>query len=176
MRFFLAAAALCLCSFSPQNVQEKSLETYAIDSKPSKAIIGIACRTSNQLAFQDLPKHWEKFWRENIIDQIPNKTSSDIIALYCDYEGDYTQPYTHVIGCEVDLLTPLPEGMVAKIIPSGSYAVFQAIGKQPEATIEKWIDIWKDPSLKRTYTGDYEVYGERFFSDGQVDIFIAIDE
>ncbi len=35
-------------------------------------------------------------------------------------EGDYTQPYSLVIGCPVSSLDAVPEGMVAKMISPGS--------------------------------------------------------
>ena len=39
-------------------------------------------------------------------------------------------------------LDNIPEGMVAKIIPEGSYAVFHAIGEYPKKLIETWENIW----------------------------------
>jgi predicted transcriptional regulator YdeE len=155
------------------------MKKYTVVEKPSMMIMGIECRTSNspEAAPHDIPKHWLKFYSENIIDQIPHKSSNEIIALYCDYEGDYTKPYSLVIGCPVKSSDVIPEGMVAKIIPSSDYAVFQAIGKHPEVLIETWERIWKETSFKRTYTGDYEMYGDSFFSKSpqEVEVFIAIE-
>jgi Integron-associated effector binding protein len=71
----------------------------------------------------------------------------------------------------------IPQDMVAKIIPSGSYAIFSAIGEHPKSLIETWGNIWQQPSLKRTYTGDYEVYGNKFLGSPQeVDVYIAIEQ
>ena len=55
---------------------------YTVVKKPSINIIGIECRTSNspEAGPQDIPKHWEKFYNECILDQIPNKTSNEVIA------------------------------------------------------------------------------------------------
>jgi len=99
------------------------------------------------------------------------------VALYCDYEGDYTQPYSLVIVCPVSSLDNIPEGMVAKTIPAGSYAVFRAIGEYPASLIETWGNIWQT-ELKRTYTGDYEFYGEKFVSSEskEVEVFMAIEQ
>lgn len=149
-----------------------------IIEKPSITVIGIECRTVNtpDAAPKDIPQLWGKFYSENILDQIPNKTSNDVIALYCDYEGDYTKPYTVVIGCQTSSLEEIPEGMVGKELPATSYAVHPAIGEHPKAVIETWEKIWKT-AKDRTYTGDFEVYGEKFFSGTpkQVDVFIAIE-
>ena len=108
----------------------------------------------------------------HIQEKIPNKTSNEVIALYCDYEGDYTKPYSLIIGCPVSH-PEVPKGMVTKTIPAGSYALFEAKGEFPKSLIETWQDIWKREDLKRTYTGDFEVYGEKF-SDGEVEVFIAV--
>lgn len=142
-------------------------------------MIGIECRTSNssEEGPYDIPQLWNRFYSEDIISKIPNKVSSEVVALYCDYEGDYTKPYSLIIGCAVTSLFIVPEGMVAKMIPGGFYALFTAIGEYPACLIETWGAIWQI-DLKRTYTGDYELYGDRFTSrvPKEVDIFIAIDK
>lgn len=153
---------------------------YVVIEKPSTIVVGIECRTSNlpEAGPYDIPKHWEKFYNDNILEKIPHKISLEIVALYCDYEGDYTKPYSLVIGSAVHSLDEIPDGMVAKIIPSSSYAIFKAIGEHPKALIESWGQIWQQADLKRTYTGDYEVYGERFFSQSpqEIEIYIAIED
>lgn len=151
------------------------MKNHSIIRKSTKMIIGIKCRTSNapEAGPHDIPKHWGKFYNDNIIAKIPNKTSNEVIALYCDYEGDYTQPYSLIIGCPVNSIDEIPEGMVAKIIPAGSYAEFRAVGKHPDSLIGTWGTIWQT-DLPRTYTGDYEVYGDKFLGSPQeVEVYIA---
>ncbi|MBS0636305.1 MAG: effector binding domain-containing protein [Verrucomicrobia bacterium] len=151
---------------------------YTVVEKPSLHIIGIECRTSNapEAASRDIPKHWEKFYSENTMSQIPNRVSNEVLALYCDYEGDWTKPYSVVIGCKVSSLDAIPDGMVAKTIPEGSYAVFHAVGEHPAALIQTWGKVWQQQDLGRTYTGDYELYGEQFFTSSpqEVAVFIAV--
>lgn len=153
---------------------------HAIVQKPAIAVIGIHCRTSNapDAAPQDIPKLWEKFYGEDYISRIPNKVSGDVIALYCDYEGDYTQPYSFVIGCAVSSLAEIPEAMVAKTIPASTYAVFRAVGDYPASLITTWNNIWNEPALKRTYTGDFELYGNAFMSGSpkELEVFIAVPD
>lgn len=153
--------------------------SHEVIQKPAILVIGIDCRTSNapEAGPQDIPKLWDRFYGEDIIGQIPNKTSNEVIALYCDYEGDYTQPYSVVIGCPVCSIDIIPEGMVAKTIPASSYAVFRATGEHPKALIETWGNIWKQPSLERTYTSDFELYGNKFItgSPKEVEVYIGID-
>lgn len=186
---FIGIATICtmnstvLCqeftTNKPHFTQEMTMQDYKIIQKPTIMVIGIECRTSNapEAAPHDIPKHWEQFYKNDTINQIPNKTSSEVIALYCDYEGDYTQPYSLVIGCPVDSLDDIPKGMVAKTIPNGSYAIFRAIGDHPKSLIETWGNIWQQPTLERTYTGDYEVYGDKFSnSPPEVEVYIAIEQ
>lgn len=159
-------------------IKEISMKNYKVIQQPSIKVIGIECRTSNspEAGPYDIPKHWEKFYKSDIINKIPNKTSNEVLALYCDYEGDYTQPYSLLIGCSVSSFDVIPEGMVAKTIPTGSYAIFRAVGEHPKSLIETWGNIWQQHDLERTYTGDYEVYGDKFSrSPQEVEVYIAIE-
>lgn len=110
--------------------------------------------------------------------RIPNKISDEVVALYCDYESDYTAPYSLVIGCPVSSIDAIPEGLVAKTIPASSYAVFRTVGEYPESLIETWGNIWKLSELERTYTGDFELYGDKFLSGSpkELEVYIAIPE
>lgn len=158
---------------------EENTMGIEIVQKPAILVIGIDCRTSNapEAGPQDIPKLWGRFYGEDILSRIPNKTSDEVIALYCDYESDYTQSYSVVIGCPVSSIDTIPEGMVAKTIPASSYAVFHAIGEHPKALIETWGNIWKQPNLERTYISDFELYGNKFMSDSrkEVEVYIGID-
>ncbi len=154
------------------------MENYTVIEKPSMWLVGIECRTSNapEAAPQDIPQHWGRFYGEGIINQIPNKASDVVIGLYCDYEGDYTKPYSLVIGCPVSSIDVIPKGMVAKTISAGSYAAFRAVGEHPKSLIETWGRIWQQTNFERTYTTDYEIYGDKFVSGSpqEVEIMIAI--
>lgn len=156
------------------------MKNYKVIQQPSIRIMGIECRTSNapETGPHDIPKLWQRFYSEDTLSKIPNKISNEIIALYCDYEGDHTQPYSVVIGCQVSSSDVIPEGMVARTIPASSYAVFRAIGEHPKALIETWGKIWQESGLERSYTGDYEVYNEKFFSKSpqEIDIYVAVEE
>lgn len=160
--------------------KETTMEQHEIVHKPDLHVIGIKCRTSNapEAGSQDIPNLWGRFYGEDIQNQIPNKTSNEVIALYCDYEGDYTQPYSVIIGCPVSSIDTIPKGMVAKTIPASSYTVFRAKGEYPASLIETWQNIWKQQNLDRSYTGDFELYGDKFISGSpkELEVFIAIPE
>jgi len=42
---------------------------------------------------------WQKVERENLVERIPEKLSEEIYAVYFDYEGDHTKPFSYFIGC-----------------------------------------------------------------------------
>ena len=80
--------------------------SYDVVHQPSTMIVGIACRTSNapEAASHDIPRLWDRFYRENVMKKVQNKISDEVLALYCDYESDHTGPYSLVIGCLVSSL------------------------------------------------------------------------
>lgn len=144
--------------------------------EPFKAI-GIMVRTSNEngKAAHDIGKLWEKFMSEGIIEQIPNKTDQSIISIYTNYQGDHTQPYDTILGCKVNSLENVPEGMVGQSFAGGTHQKFVAKGDLTQGVVfEAWTQIWQT-ELDRAYTADFEVYGEKAQNptNGQVDIFVA---
>jgi predicted transcriptional regulator YdeE len=142
-------------------------------------ITGIGIRTSNQpgMAEKDIPQLWNKFLSEKIAEQIPGKTSNDIYSVYTAYEKDYTRPYTTILGCRVEDTAPVPDGFTKITIQAGNYQLYTAKGKLEDGIVfREWTGIWNS-SVKRSYTTDFEVYGEKAQnpSNAEVDIFVAIE-
>ncbi len=141
-------------------------------------VVGISVRTINKdgLASKDIGELWQKFMSENIITAIPNKIDNTIYSLYTDYEGDYTQPYTTLLGCKVSSLDKIPEGMYGKSVDGGNYIKFIAKGDLSKGIVyQSWLEIWKK-DLKRAYTVDFEVYDDKTKNseNAEVDIFISL--
>lgn len=141
-------------------------------------IIGISVRTTNEngQAGKDIPVLWEKMINENILNSIPNKIENTIYSIYTDYEKDHTKPYTMVLGCQVENLDKIPDGMVGYSFDGGEYLKFTIKGDlSKDLVINEWIKIW-NMDLGRLFTADFEVYGEKAQnpSDAEVDIFIAV--
>ncbi|MGX5685386.1 GyrI-like domain-containing protein [Chryseobacterium cucumeris] len=141
-------------------------------------VIGIAVRTTNEngQAGKDIPVLWEKMISKNIVNSIPNKIDNTIYSIYTDYEKDHTKPYTTVLGCKVENLDNIPEGMVGYTFDGGEYLKFTTKGDLSKGlVINEWLKIW-EMDLNRTFTADFEVYGEKAQnpSDAEVDIFIAV--
>ncbi|TDQ27805.1 GyrI-like domain-containing protein [Tenacibaculum caenipelagi] len=142
-------------------------------------VVGISVRTTNedQKAMEDIPALWQRFMSENIAKQIPNKSSDEIYAVYTDYESDYTKPYTTIIGCRVDEITNIPEGMISKKIEAPSYEKHVAKGNLTEGVVyNKWIEIWNE-DINRAYTSDFEVYGSKAAdpTNAEIEIFIGVN-
>ena len=143
-------------------------------------LIGIEIRTSNKndQSATDIPKLWNRFMEEGTIEKIPNKVSGDIYCVYTDYEGDYTQPYTTIIGCKVSNLDNLPFGFRGIAINKNQYKKFMATGNLKDNVIWKeWLKIWNS-DIDRSYDTDFEVYGEKAQNpeNVEVDIFVSVKQ
>lgn len=151
---------------------------YQIQTQEQFHVVGIEVRTTNEngQAMKDLPALWGRFYAEGIQQKIPHKINQEIICLYTEYEKDYTKPYTAFIGCKVDSIEEIPDGLVSKTIPAAKYLVFTGKGKVFDEVVKIWQYVWsKDAELNRAYTGDFEVYGEKTQNpeDGEVEVYIA---
>jgi predicted transcriptional regulator YdeE len=148
---------------------------YRTVARSAFKVVGLGLRTSNSRPDQ-IGGLWQQFYARNIPSLIPNKKSDDIYSLYIDYEGDHTQPYTLVIGCEADQVDTA-EGLVAKSVPAARYAVFSASGKQPDSVIAAWQKVWS-LDLPRIYSGDFDLYASQAEGSAEqqrVEVFVAID-
>lgn len=151
------------------------MEKQTIRSFP---VIGITVRTSNAegQASKDIPELWESFWTTDVAAKIPMRLDNDIYSIYTDYEGDYTQPYTTLIGYKVENLDVIPHGFTGIMIEEAPYLKCTAKGKLSEGIVfDAWTEIW-NAGISRAYTADFEVYAERSQNpdDAEVDIFLAV--
>ncbi len=142
-------------------------------------IIGIDIRTSNQegKAGQDIPALWNRFLSQNLMEKIPSKAGSEIFCIYTEYEGDHNLPYTCLLGCKVASLESIPEGMRGMTFTTQKLEKYTAKGNlQQGAVWQKWLEIW-EAGGDRTYSFDFEVYGEKAQNpeDAEVDIYISVN-
>jgi len=117
---------------------------------------------------------WQKFKTENFVERIPGKLSDEIYAVYYDYEGDHTKPFSYFIGCKVKTEAQNSQGMDSLIIPAGSYYKVIAKGTMPDCVVNSWKKIWSSIS-DRAYQFDFEIYDERSkdWSNAEVEIFVS---
>jgi predicted transcriptional regulator YdeE len=150
----------------------------------SFTVIGIAARTTNareMTADGIIGKQWGRLMQEGLLAKIPNKANRNIVAVYTDYVSDHNGEYTYVLGSRVNSAADVPEGMVAKKIPAGKFAVFTS-EKGPAAKVvpETWMKINSLPHSAvggdRVYRADYEIYDERAAdpANSQVGVYVGI--
>ena len=143
-------------------------------------LIGIALleKTTNEngQSYIDCGNLWGKFQSGNYASKIPNKLDDEVIAVYHQYEGDHTQPYSFFIGCKVQSEMEVPDSMETIKILKGNYQKIIAKGKFPDCIVNTWKEIW-DSNISRTYQTDFEVYGEKSkdWNDAEVEIYISVD-
>jgi predicted transcriptional regulator YdeE len=136
----------------------------------ARTLYGIEARIDGDPAKQ-IGAVWERFLGENLAEDCPSRLNDNLIALYCDYEGDHTQPYTFFLGCEVLDVCSAEEGYSIRYTPVGNYAEFNALGEMPDAVIDKWRQIW-EMDLSRKYAADYEIYDPKL--PNEVSIYVGV--
>ncbi len=145
---------------------------------PEFKLIGIKLgkKTTNEggKSSIDCGNLWQKFEKENFENSIPDKLSDEIYAVYFDYDGDYTKPYSYFIGCKVKIDTAAPQGLDTLTIPAGSFTKFIAKGKMPDCVANSWKEIWRS-KIDRAYKCDFEIYCElsKDWSNAVVEIFVS---
>ena len=141
-------------------------------------VIGLKVRTTNEngQSANDIANLWNKFMTENSASKIPNKIDNSILSIYTNYEKDHTKPYDTILGCVVSSLDSIPKGMIGQEFKNEKYAKFTSKGNLEQGVVYKtWTAIWNQ-NLERTFTADFEVYGEKAQNpkNAEVDIFVVI--
>ena len=146
-------------------------------SKGPFDVIGISLRADNTdpAVGEKIGEHWQRFFSDGTPGRIPGRADEAFIAVYTDYEGDETKPYSLVVGCRVAAGGTVPDGMVGVHVPAQTYAMTTARGAMPGAVVEAWQAIW-NADLQRAFTADFEVYDHRAAdpSNAEVDIYTAV--
>ena len=141
-------------------------------------IIGISIRTTNEngQASQEIAELWQRFMSENVISKIPNKIDNAVYSLYTEYESDHTKPYTTILGCKVENLDNVPNGMVGKSFDGGTYSKTTAKGDLMQGlVVNQWSKLF-EMELDRTYDADFEIFGEKAQNpaDAEVEFYVGI--
>ncbi len=131
-------------------------------------VLGIATKASNS-APQEIGDLWRRFHAMGGAQSIPARRNDAVYCVYCEYEGDFTKPYTVLIGCEIDPAVAVPEGFRTIEIEAGKFAVYQVTGELPQSLFEVWAEIWNTP-LDRRYQADFDRYGD----DGVVTVHVGV--
>ena len=132
-----------------------------IDILDDLVIVGTATRTSLQTAPTDIPALWQTFMQQDLVNSLPRRSDdASIYAVYCDYESDFSGPYTMVLGVAVDAHAAVPAHTRRARIPRGQFASFRAEGDPRQIIWQTWQHInerW-DRRADRRYIADFERY------------------
>jgi predicted transcriptional regulator YdeE len=131
-------------------------------------VMGIAARVSNAEP-QKIGDLWGKFYPMGAQKIVETRLDETIYSVYCEYEGDASQPYTVVIGCAVAADAVVPDGLKKIDIEAGKFALFPVTGPMPMGVIQTWGQVWATP-LERRYQADFDRYGD----DGVVTVNVGI--
>jgi predicted transcriptional regulator YdeE len=133
------------------------MASYELRDEETLTIVGISDRVSNAEPSK-IGDLWRRFHAMGDGSAIPGRLSDAAYGVYCEYEGDYTQPFTAIVGCAVEPDAVVPDGMRKIAIEPGRFAVYRPTGEMPHAVFDTWAEIWKTP-LERRYQADYDRYG-----------------
>ncbi|WP_249435955.1 GyrI-like domain-containing protein [Paenibacillus sp. Marseille-Q4541] len=143
--------------------------------------VGTPARTNNQLELKGegvIPSLWSNFYENQILELIPGKKNSSVLALYTQYESDETGTYTIALGTEITEDSGAPSELGEFIIPESNYIVFTTRkGPVHEVVVEAWQEIWEwSKHNERAFQSDFELYDARAIdmTNGQVDIYISV--
>jgi predicted transcriptional regulator YdeE len=138
--------------------------------------LGKTTTNENGQSAIDCGNLWQKFEKGSYAEKIAGKLSDEILAVYHQYEGDHTKPFSYFIGFKVSPETEIPEGMESLSILGGPYEKILVMGKMPDCIANGWRRIWIS-DIPRAYLSDFEVYDDRSkdWSNAEVDIFISVE-
>lgn len=137
-------------------------------------VIGIELRTSNAVAMQTIPPHWQRFAQEGVLDALPTKLGNDVFAVYTHFENagsNNTGLYSLVIGAAVPPEVPVPAGMVRVVVPASPRAVFAVEAGRFDLVGAAWQTIWAHTELPKTFIAEYEQY----LPNGEIRISIGLE-
>lgn len=136
-------------------------------------VVGIELRTSNPVAAQTIPPHWQRFTEEAVLAHIPAKRGEDVFAVYTHFEhagSNNTGLYSLVIGAAVAAEAPVPAGMVRVVVPASLRAVFGVEKGRFDLVGACWQTIWQRGDLAKTFIAEYEQY----HANGDITVSIGL--
>lgn len=138
-------------------------------------IVGIELRTSNPMAFETIPAHWQRFAQENVLARIDGRLSDEVYAVYTHFEHagrDNSGLYSLIVGAAVAPEADPPPGMVRAVVPASPRAVFPVEAGRFDRVGAAWQGIWQRRDLRKSYIADYERYG----AGGAIEISVGLSE
>jgi len=141
-------------------------------------VVGMQCTTT--LKNNKIPQLWDEFLLR--IHEIKNRTEGHVtlgISEFC--KNPYDEEFTYFACVPVTEIDDIPEGMVAKTVPSNYYAVVTHKGRLETLghVFDYIYDVWLPQSdYEIAKADDFELYDERFIGPedekSEVDIYVSI--
>lgn len=156
------------------------MSNLSVHHEPAFQVIGLCTRTSNKENMTGngpIAAIWQQFFRENTIEQIPNKIDDTLYVLYYDYASNKDGEYTFLLGIRVSSFDNIPLGMIGKQVPAEQRTTFLTPkGPLIAGIIQTWMSIWALEDEKRIYGVDYEMHDVRSQhpTEAQAEIHIGI--
>jgi predicted transcriptional regulator YdeE len=142
--------------------------SYELRAGDGLAVIGISTQASNASP-EKIGDLWRRFHALGNQKTVEARLDEAVYCVYCEYEGDASQPYTVVIGCAVAPDAAVPEGLKKIDIAAGTFAVFAVTRELPMGVFAVWSEVWATP-LDRRYQADFDRYGP----DGAVTVHVGV--
>ncbi len=173
--------ALFLCVAGQQSQPPVDSPPKTLDEQPFY-VAGYQVRTNNANEMSghgEIGKLWQRFFRESLASQIPDRADAAMIVVYSDYASDEKGDYSYLLGARVSSVDHLPAGLTYKKIAPGPYAVLTtAQGPLVDVLHAEWKKIWSmQPAQlggKRAFLTDYEVYDARSANPQQAQVEIHV--
>ncbi|MCY9514786.1 GyrI-like domain-containing protein [Paenibacillus apiarius] len=145
-------------------------------AKKSFQVVGMEMHSSEGYEYGSL---WERFVPR--MEEIEKKANPDPIFYGVIEPTGVKREFTYMACVDVSEKGNIPKGMVHKVIPSSSYAVFTHKGSLNNLTdtFQYIYGTWYPKSgKKRTDGPEFELYGEKFLGpmneDSEFEIYIPI--
>lgn len=170
---------------TPANENGLSAEDLFLDmaEAPDIRVMGVTARISNaeNAAAESINRLWQEFAASNLVETDRGWADTETFyAVYHDYEGDHTKPFSVTIGYALkdrDEPQDMSKELHTVLIPASSYARLIVRGPQPQGLMQGWAQIWSS-DMPRRFDVDFERYGKRFFDPvlQEVEIFVGLEE
>lgn len=169
--FFLALAVPGFAQTTPAPAQAAPAATPApysvkVENQDSFLVVGVTVRTNNAAEANGqgkIPALWQGAMENGTLQTIPNQVGDGFVVVYSGYASDNTGDYDYTLGVKVSSADKVPDGMVARKIEAGKYAVITSETGPPQEVIPAlWEHIAAMTPAQlggtRTYRTDFEVY------------------
>lgn len=173
-----------LSAYSLEHLAKGITTEPVIKKKEAFTVVGLRCTTS--IKNNKIPALWGTFVPR--IEEIDHMSQPGTALGICEIVSDFKledfheeSEYSELVCVEVSKVENLPEGMVSRVIPGATYAVFTHRGTMAalRATYDYIYGVWLIKSgYQIILANDFELYDSRFLGPdnkkSEIDIYIPI--